>query len=654
MNMKALSLRRMPLLVALSGLLISLAVACGSAEATPTTADPSGEPTSTADPGGPSETATATPSSGSDLPQPENELGVITMVDVTLTGSPGSLPDLPMFPARQFGIGESLFAPEGDDWDAPMLAESWELEDDLSSVTITIREGVQFHGDWGEMTAEDMAWVINRTNPSINPESIAASAANFSALFGDTPVEALDDYTIRAHFDNFDVRWASNLLNQEATGGLTSIATSKRAFDEMGAEWMRANFIGTGPFQVVSHIEDLEGTYEAVPYDHWRKDAEITQFKMLAVPEEASRMAMLQTGDADVAFIDPKNHAQVIDAGYLPVSAGQGIQQGVFFPGNLWEETNALTGEPLEYGTYVNSIPWIGNPFDPGFGEPPDGMDSMERARLVRTALAMSVDRDAIIEHVMGGIGTPVHVEYFSTQNPNWDPQYEYPFDEEGAEALLDEAGYPRGSGDIRFEIPLFIGPELGGGEGPAGEIGDAIGGFWDNLGVRTQVLKYAYAVYRPGLVGRTSVTPLLTSCDDGKESYPWDWPKGLVMTTLTRGGFACGNESPEILEWYRAAASEPDVQARIDINNELLEYMHHWAIAPGYVSVPQAYFANPNSISEWPMHLGNSFNSPQNIVSARQNTNWPVTRPSRQLMAPSDWRHELPSSLGIGSAPEG
>ncbi len=167
--------------------------------------------------------------------------------------------------------------------------------------------------------------------------------------------------------------------------------------------------------------------------------------------------------------------------------------------------------------------------------------------------------------------------------------------------------------------MPLFVGPELGGGEGPAGEIGDAISGFWDKIGIKVQVLKYAYAVYRPGLVGRTSVTPFLTSCDDGQESYPWDWPKGLVMTTLTRGGFSCGFESPEILQWYQQSSREVDRNKRIEINNKVLEYLHFWALSPGYVSIPHAYFANPKYIKEWPMHLGNSLNSPENIVLAGQ-----------------------------------
>ena len=42
----------------------------------------------------------------------------------------------------------------------------------------------------------------------------------------------------------------------------------------------------------------------------------------------------------------------------------------------------------------------------------------MEESRLVRQALARAVDRAAIVEHVLGGVGEPVHVTYFSTNNP--------------------------------------------------------------------------------------------------------------------------------------------------------------------------------------------------------------------------------------------
>ena len=566
--------------------------------------------------------ATVAPVETVDLPRSKSEPGTVIMADVgsalgSISGNGGSLPDAPLGGARNWGAGESLFTPGDADWDIPMLAESWELADDLSTVTIKIREGVRFHGDWGELTAADIAWVINRTNPALNAESIAASAANFTALFGDVPVEATDEYTINAKFNNFDVRWASNFLNQEASGGLTSIATAKKAFDDMGRDWLKDNFVGTGPMEVTDFKSGTSVTLSKVGYDHWRKNAEVEVFKVLAVPEEFTRVALLQNGEADVAFIDPKDLARMARSGFRQVGAGQGIQEGVMFTGNLWETTNALTGEPIDFpshGVFVREIQWVGNPHQPDDANNPAGIDDMEQARLVRQALARAVDRDAIVEHVLGGVGEPVHVTYFSTNNPNWDSSWEYPYDVDEANSLLDQAGYPANDG-VRFEIPLFVGPELGGGEGPAGEIGDAIAGFWEDVGINVKVLKYAYGVFRPGLVSRSTVVPMLTSCDDGKESYPFDWPKGLVQTTLTRGGFSCGFESPEILGWYQAVASEPDRAERIRINKEYAAYMHNWALFPGYVTVPQAYYANPNYIADWQMNLGNSYNSPENIV---------------------------------------
>ncbi len=572
-------------------------------------------------PGGSGVAATAKPVAvdPSKLPDSKSASGTVTMaiIGADLDGGGGSLPDAPMGAARAWGAGESLFQPIGSDWDGLMLAESWKLATDLSSVDITLRKGVKFHKDWGELKAEDMAWVINRTNPSLNPDSIAASAANFSALFGDVPVDAIDEYTIRATFNNFDVRWASNILNQEASGGLTSMATPKRAFDENGRDWLRDNFISTGPFQLKEFKSGVSATFEKVPYDHWRKNASIDIFKVISVPEEATRIALLQTGEVDVSFIDPKDLALMKASGYIEVSAGQGTQEGVMFPGNLWETTNALTGEPIDFassGVYVRDIEWTGNPINPQDNNPA-GITDMEQARLVRQALARGVDRAAIVEHVLGGVGKPVHITYFSTDNANWESKYEYPYDVAKANSMLDQAGFPKGDNGIRFEMPLFVGPELGGGSGPAGEIGDAIAGFWQELGLDVKVLKYAYAVFRPGLVSRTTVVPMLTSCDDGSESYPFDWPKGLVQTTLTRGGFSCGFEAPEILDWYKLASTEPDRAERIRINKEYLAFMHEWALFPGFVTVPNTNFANPKHIKEWPMHLGATFNSPENIV---------------------------------------
>ena len=90
-------------------------------------------------------------------------------------------------------------------------------------------------------------------------------------------------------------------------------------------------------------------TMTKVGYDHWRKNASIESIRVLAVPEEFTRVALLQNGESDVSFIDPKDLARMKQSGFLEVGAGAGIQEGVMFPGNLWETTNALTGEAIDF-----------------------------------------------------------------------------------------------------------------------------------------------------------------------------------------------------------------------------------------------------------------------------------------------------------------
>ena len=43
------------------------------------------------------------------------------------------------------------------------LAESWTIAPDQTSISFKIRQGVQFHDGWGELTAEDVAWTFNES-----------------------------------------------------------------------------------------------------------------------------------------------------------------------------------------------------------------------------------------------------------------------------------------------------------------------------------------------------------------------------------------------------------------------------------------------------------------------------------------------------------
>jgi len=501
-------------------------------------------------------------------------------------------------------VGESFFRPTGYDFVTPSLALSYDLKEDLSGVTLHLRQGVQFDKGWGEMTAEDAVWSLNDANANVTPTSIHGQAGDFASLFGEA--EMIDKYTMYIPFMMFDARWVSNYLNHSAQS--LSIM-SKKAYDENGEEWMRENIVATGPFEALEWVRDDHATLVARD-SHWRKVPEVDQVTFLEVPEMEGRRAMMLTGEVDGAWLTPVHMIDLREMGFVFMGAGLANAQGIFFCGNLWEDTHAVTGETLSRDPLLRDLPWIGNPISPNTADDPPGMDDMEQARLVRTALAISFDREMINETVMGGIGYPSHVWSFDPNHPRWRSEWEYPYDPEKAKELLTQAGYPNG-----FEMPLFIQTTA-----PVNyEIGDALSGFWSRIGVDTPVLKYAFTIFRPGLVGRTQTVPYLTQGDEGMITIPWDWPRGTTLTSLTRGGFSGGIESPKIAELFFKASNEPDPDKRMETNDELAEYYRYWTLHTSVVVVPMDYTINPKSLKSWGQHISvfNNINSLENMVPA-------------------------------------
>ena len=554
-------------------------------------------------------------------PDPKTTSGHLTFATIQIH-PPQGLNSTGGPPKNVYPVTEDLFGYGFDgNREELLLAESWDLADDLSYVDIKIKEGIPWqgagHGDFGELTAEDVAYAYNDANPAYNPVSITDGGGFWSNLIGNQPVEVVDTYTNRFPFAQFDVRWASFYLTDE---GLGAQVISKAVLDQMGEDWAKANPIGTGPYTIREWEAGGKVVLDRVE-NHWRKTGEAETITFIHAPEEATRLSMMRTGEADAMEISVSQIPGMQRNGMVAAGTGGGIQMGVFFSGNLWETIHAGTGEPLPpAGTFVHDIQWIGNPFKPEDGNNPPGLDDMEQARLVRWALAMAVDRDLVVETVLGGIGNPVHVEYFDPKDPNWQSKWEVPYDPAMANEYLDMAGFPRNNEGTRFAMALYTGPELGGGLGISGEIADATAGFWNEVGIEVQVLKYAYAIFRPSVVGRTNTVPWLTSCGEGRDGNPWDWPKGVQMSSRSRGGFSCGFETPFVAEQYGKAAANPDKEERIELMNEVADFLYHWALNPGVAAVPLSIVYNPNSIAEWQMRPSwrQPWNAPEYIKLAR------------------------------------
>ena len=543
------------------------------------------------------------------LPEPQASAGTIKIAAETLTAAVGlnrhGASDL----FNYMGVAETLFMPtEEGNIQGPMLAQSFEIASDLSKATITVQDGVMFHKGFGEMTAHDIVWSLNDANAAVTPESIHGQAGDFRVLFKEA--SAIDDSTFDLPFATFDPAWDGNRTNMF---GFSFGVISKTAYDENGEDWSRDNVVMTGPFEITEWATEDAAFLNAVP-DHWRQTPAVQTIHLVALPEAATRLASLLTGEVDVAKPEFKDLKRLVDAGFRTVSAGGGRKAGIFWGGNYWETHDPRTGEPLGP---------IGLSYDPGVPwavvvpavDPMDVDKRMEKARMVRWAMSLAIDRALVNEALMDSLAWPEYMWSASVIQPEWQDRWLIPYDPSRAEQLLDEAGYPRGSDGVRMNADIFrSGTNVD-------AISDAVAGFWDEVGIRTTVDKSAYSTVRPSLVARSFVKINIQAIGETATNRPFDWPKGGEMTSLGRGGFGPGVEVPEITQAILDNGMEPDRLKRVEINTALMDHMHHMMQGSAVVSLPDLLVFNSKAIESWGMRQAGSLDLmayPEFIVPAR------------------------------------
>ncbi len=575
-------------------------------------------------------TATASRVGTIQAPDPKTESGTAVLGFAEIGRQNGRNANQASDALKNWGVAETLFRRGPADETVPWIATEWDISDDFSKGSVTIQKGIEFRTkdkSYGPLTAEDVAWSMNDANNATNPTSIHGQAGDFAGLWGEWT--AVDDDTVEWEFakdangnPQFDGTWKDDYVNQS---GQAFPVLSKAAFDQEGADFVSETVVGSGVYMIDTWIADDRIVLKADP-DHWLFDAKTDMITLVQSGDPTNRATLLRTGQIDTAQLEPKDAAELVmdSSNWGQSGTGGAIQLGVFFSGNLWESTDAKSGEPLPpKGPFVHDHAWIGNSDSEAHGA-----DDMEQARHVRHAMAIAIDRPSVNKALLAGLGNEVHVEYFAASHPNYS---QVQCTQDGSAAFTDEA--PAGTGpctyeydpvksveiiksqdpdwrkttvesdilgDHRFEVAVYAGPELGGGASVTGQVADAVAGYWADIGLSTFSLKFTYVTFRPTVVNRANTHPWITSCDKGRESNPWHFPKGLVQTTLTRGGFGCGFESPKILELYREMASATDTAEATDAANRYLQYVYYWNLQPGVVAVPQDWFWNRNKIASW------------------------------------------------------
>jgi len=338
----------------------------------------------------------------------------------------------------------------------PRLAESWRAVD-ASTWEFKLRRGVKFH-DGSDFTAEDVKFSIERI-PMVsgpNPTTIYVRRVKM--------VQVVDPYTVRVQTDGpaptlpYDfIRLF--IVSSKAAAGLTR-DTANAAFNSGKAA------VGTGPYKFVSWTPKDQLVLDRFD-GYWGPKEPWARHVRKEIPNDAARVAQLKAGQLDLIVRVPA--ADVPSLKRDPKLTVETIETVYVF--NI--ELDLRDNSPQI--TAKDGSKLAKNP--------------LQDAR-VRQAINMAIDRNALAEVAMEGLGKPSYqmvtpsIFGFSkkVQPSTVDPA--------GAKRLLAEAGYPNG-----FKIVFsFTNDRLPGDR----QVGTAVTQMLAGVGIDVQANAQPVAVFFP------------------------------------------------------------------------------------------------------------------------------------------------------------
>jgi peptide/nickel transport system substrate-binding protein len=342
----------------------------------------------------------------------------------------------------------------------PALATKWEASPDYKEWTFHLRKGVQFHQGYGEFTSQD---VVHSHSLIIRKDSTATLRPFWATV---EEVKPVDKHTVVFRFKNPAVP-SSMMFGASRSGDLRM--TSKAQWDKEGIEGLDKRPAGTGPFEYLGRQTGLNITYKRAA-KHWSGNVpEFEELEFRIAREEATRLALLLSGDVHIGDLPRELHKEALSKGLKRFSSSLPVDWvSVYMGGQFY-----LTGDK----DFKKEVPWTN--------------------KKVRQALNVAINRKEMLNTVFAGRASLAYVSLWAPNSEGWNPKWEsrfnelYAFNPEKAKQLIKEAGYK--PGQIKFKLLAFTEP--GESEGPA--IADALSIYWRNVGINAEVEMHDWAKIR-------------------------------------------------------------------------------------------------------------------------------------------------------------